>query len=172
VKLNALSTSLVKELSNAIDELEENEKVRVIIIKGSGKAFSAGADVNEFLSLTPFKAMIYSRRMHELFNKIQFLTKPVISCINGYALGGGLELAMSTDIRIASKASKFGQPEINLGLIPGAGGTQRFPRLLSSRRLELLFTGEMIDAEEALRLGLVDRVFDGEVLEEETRKQL
>lgn len=168
--LNTLDQELISDLSKALEIMEDDDRVRVILIKGDGRAFSAGADVKEFLNLTPFKAMIASRRLQELFNKIQFLVKPVIAVIHGYALGGGLELAMSCDIRIASKDARLGQPEINLGVIPGAGGSQRLPRLAKNKGAYLIFSGEMIDAEEAFRLGLVDFIVEPEKLEDEARK--
>ncbi len=169
-KLNAINEDMVKELNSLLDEIEEDDKVRVIIIQGSGKAFSAGADTSEFLKMTPIKAMISSRRLQELYNKIQFLTKPVISLINGYAIGGGLELAMSTDIRIASSNAQLGQPEINLGIIPGGGGTQRLPKISRKKALQLILTGENISAKEAEELGLVDEVVDPLELENEGKK--
>ncbi|MCE4621500.1 MAG: 3-hydroxyacyl-CoA dehydrogenase/enoyl-CoA hydratase family protein [Desulfurococcales archaeon] len=169
-KLNALSPKLLKELAEALDELEENDEVRVIVITGSGRAFSAGADVTAFMGVTPVKAMIFARRFQELTLKMEYYTKPIIIAINGYALGGGLELAMSGDIRIASETAMLGQPEINLGFIPGAGGTQRLARLVGpSKAKELIFTGDMIPASEAAKLGLVDRVVPPEKLEQEAR---
>jgi len=169
-KLNAINEDMVKELNELLDEIEEDDKIRVIIIQGSGRAFSAGADTSEFLKMTPIKAMIASRRLQELYNKIQFLTKPVISLINGYAIGGGLELAMSTDIRIASSNAQLGQPEINLGIIPGGGGTQRLPKLSKRKSLQLILTGENISAKEAEELGIVDEVVDPSELENEGKK--
>ncbi len=169
-KLNALSPTLLKELSNALDELEDRNDVRVIIIKGSGRAFSAGADVTAFAGVTPIQVLIFSRKFQELTLKIQYYSKPVIMAIHGYALGGGLELAMSGDIRIASEDAMLGQPEINLGFIPGAGGTQRLPRLAGiSRAKELIYTGDMIPAKEAYRIGLVDKVVPPERLDQEAR---
>lgn len=132
--------------------------------------FSAGADVTEFGSLTPVKAMIASRKFHEVFMKIQFLTKPVIAVINGLALGGGMELALSADFRVASKTAEMGQPEINLGLIPGGGGTQRLSRLSGRKGLELVLTGRRVKAEEAYRLGIVEFLAEPEELESEVRK--
>ena len=170
-KLNALTTDLLKELSNTLDELEEDEKIRVVVITGSGRAFSAGADVTAFMGITPFKAAIYSRRFQEITNKIEFFTKPVIMMLNGFTLGGGMELALSGDFRIASELAMLGQPEINLGIIPGAGGTQRMPRLIGvSKAKELIYTGDMIPASEALKIGLVDKVVPPEKLEDEVRK--
>ncbi|MEB3851973.1 MAG: 3-hydroxyacyl-CoA dehydrogenase/enoyl-CoA hydratase family protein [Desulfurococcales archaeon] len=169
-KLNALSPKLLRELGEALDELEERDDVRVVIITGSGRAFSAGADVTAFAGITPIQAAVFSRRFQELTLKIEYYTKPVIMALNGYTLGGGLELAMSGDIRIASETAMLGQPEINLGFIPGAGGTQRLPRIVGrSKAKELIFTGDMIPASEALKLGLVDKVVPPERLEQEAR---
>ncbi|MEB3788236.1 MAG: enoyl-CoA hydratase-related protein [Desulfurococcales archaeon] len=169
-KLNALSPKLLKELAQALDRLEDDDSVRVIILKGEGRAFSAGADVTAFAGVTPIEILKFSRRFQELTLKMQFLTKPVIVAIHGYALGGGLELAMSGDIRIASEDAMLGQPEINLGFIPGAGGTQRLPRLVGrSRAKEMIFTGDMIPAAEAAKIGLVDRVVPPERLDQEAR---
>lgn len=170
-KLNALTAELLKELSDTLDNIEEDSNIRVIIITGAGRAFSAGADVTQFMGITPFKAAIFSRRFQEVTNKIEYYTKPVIMMINGYALGGGMELALSGDFRFSSEIAMLGQPEINLGIIPGAGGTQRMPRLIGiSKAKEIIYTGEMILANEALKMGLVDRVFPPEKLEDETRK--
>lgn len=169
-KLNALSPQLLKELSEALDMLEDREDVRVVIIKGEGRAFSAGADVTAFAGVTPIDVAKFSRRFQELTLKMQFYTKPIIAAIHGYALGGGLELAMSADIRIASEDAMLGQPEINLGFIPGAGGTQRLPRLVGrGKAKELIFTGDMIPAREAEKLGLVEKVVPPERLEQEAR---
>jgi enoyl-CoA hydratase/3-hydroxyacyl-CoA dehydrogenase len=170
-KLNALTPQLLKELSDTLDELEEDENIRVVIMTGAGRAFSAGADVTQFMGVTPFKATIFSRRFQEVTNKIEYYTKPVIMMINGYSLGGGMELALSGDFRFASELAMLGQPEINLGIIPGAGGTQRMPRIVGlSKAKELIYTGDMIPASEAYKIGLVDRVYPPEKLEEETRK--
>ena len=169
-KLNALSPKLLKELSDALDELEDRDDVRVVIIKGEGRAFSAGADVTAFSGVTPIEVAKFSRRFQELTLKMQFYTKPIIAAVHGYALGGGLELAMSADIRIASEDAMLGQPEINLGFIPGAGGTQRLPRLVGrGRAKELIFTGDMIPAREAERIGLVEKVVPPERLDQEAR---
>ncbi len=162
---------MLKELNTILDEIEEDERIRVIILTGSGRAFSAGADVTGFMGVTPVKAAIFSRKFQEILSKIEYYTKPVIIAINGYALGGGLEMAMSGDIRIASETAQLGQPEINLGFIPGAGGTQRLSRLTgSSKAKEIIFTGDMISANEALKIGLVNNVVPPEKLEEETRR--
>lgn len=170
-RLNAINIDMLKELNMLLDMLEEDERIRVVILTGSGRAFSAGADVTGFMGVTPVKAAIFSRKFQEVLNKIEYYTKPVIIAINGYALGGGLEISMSGDIRIASETAQLGQPEINLGFIPGAGGTQRLPRLVGkSKAKEIIFTGDMIPASEALKIGLVDAVVPPEKLEDETRR--
>jgi len=170
-RLNAINIDMLKELNMLLDTLEEDERIRVIILTGSGRAFSAGADVTGFMGVTPVKAAIFSRKFQEVLNKIEYYTKPIIIAINGYALGGGLEMSMSGDIRIASETAQLGQPEINLGFIPGAGGTQRLPRIVGkSKAKEIIFTGDMIPASEALKIGLVDAVVPPEKLEDEARR--
>jgi len=159
--LNALSTPLLTELGQALGEAGKDDGVRVLIITGMGeKAFVAGADIKELEALASIpEAQAYLRRGQVIFNCIEGLGKPVIAAINGFALGGGCEMAMACSIRIASDKARFGQPEINLGIIPGYGGTQRLPRHIGKGpALELLLTGKMIDAQEALRLGLVNAV--------------
>ncbi|MGC9009175.1 MAG: 3-hydroxyacyl-CoA dehydrogenase/enoyl-CoA hydratase family protein [Sulfolobales archaeon] len=170
-RLNAINLDMLRELSKTLDDFEEDDRIRVVILTGSGRAFSAGADVTGFVGVTPIKAAIFSRKFQEILNKIEYYTKPVIVAINGYALGGGLEIAMSGDIRIASETAQLGQPEINLGIMPGAGGTQRLPRLIGkSKAKEIIFTGDMISANEALKLGLVDYVVPPEKLLDEARR--
>ena len=170
-KLNALSPKLLDELSSILDKIEEMDDIRVVVLTGVGRAFSAGADVNSFVGVTPFKAAIYSRKFQELTNKIEYYTKPVIIMINGFALGGGMELALSGDFRIASELAMVGQPEINLGIIPGAGGTQRLARLIGpSKAKEVIYSGDMYNAYEALKMGMVDKVVPPEFLEEYTRE--
>jgi enoyl-CoA hydratase/3-hydroxyacyl-CoA dehydrogenase len=169
-KLNAISPEMLEEISTALRELEADEGVRVIVVTGSGRAFSAGADVTAFTDVNPINSYIYSRRFQEILNMIERMPKPFIASINGYALGGGLELAMACDIRIASENAMLGQPEINLGLIPGAGGTQRLSKLVGrGRAKELIMLGEPIPAREAERIGLVNRVVPHDRLESETR---
>ncbi|WP_240938917.1 3-hydroxyacyl-CoA dehydrogenase/enoyl-CoA hydratase family protein [Metallosphaera hakonensis] len=168
-RYNAINGEMIREIDNALEKLEEKDEVRVIVVTGQGRVFSAGADVTEFGSLTPVRAMMASRKFHEVFMKIQFLTKPVIAAINGLALGGGLELALSADFRIASKSAEIGQPEISLGLIPGGGGTQRLSRL-SRRGLELILTGRRVKADEAQNLGIIDVVTEPEEVEAEVRR--
>jgi len=168
-KLNALDTKTRMELRDVVEEAEKS--VRVLIITGSGKAFAAGADINELLERDPVKALEATKLGTELFSRIEELEIPVIAAINGYALGGGCELAMACDIRIASNMAKFGQPEINLAIIPGAGGTQRLPRLVGiGVAKKLVLTGEIIDAQTALRIGLVDEVVEHEKLMERSKE--
>ncbi len=158
--LNALNRKTIEEIARAVDDIESDESVKVLIITGAGeRAFVAGADINEFVGIDVVTAKELSRNFQLLLNRIETLGKPVIAAINGLALGGGCELAMACDIRIASEKARLGQPEINLGIIPGAGGTQRLPRLVGiAKAKELIFTGDMIDAREAERIGLVNRV--------------
>lgn len=164
-KLNALDTKTRMELAEVVEEAEKS--VRVLIITGSGKAFAAGADINELLQRDPVKALEATKLGTDLFSRIEELEIPVIAAINGFALGGGCELAMACDMRIASEKAKFGQPEINLAIIPGAGGTQRLPRLVGlGMAKRLVLTGEIIDAQTALRIGLVDEVVEHEKLME------
>ena len=170
-KLNALTPGLLKNLGEALDKIEEIDTVRVVVIGGVGRAFSAGADVSSFMGVSPFKSMIYSRRFQELTNKIEYYTKPIIMMINGFCLGGGMEIALAGDFRYASELAMLGQPEINLGIIPGAAGTQRMARLIGiSKAKDLIYTGEMINASKALEIGLVDHVSPPERLEEDVRR--
>lgn len=159
--LNALSIATLHELDAILDELGADPAVGAIVLTGAGgKAFAAGADIGEFQDLASAgQAGQYAHLGQAVLNRIESLAKPVIAAINGYALGGGCELAMACDIRLAADTARFGQPEINLGIIPGFGGTQRLARLVGRGCAKLLcMTGEPIDAEEALRLGLVDRL--------------
>ena len=158
--LNALNSQTLRELSQAMDAAKADAEVRVVILTGAGdKSFVAGADINELAVMTPVGGREHARIGQRVFDQIERLGKPVIAAVNGFALGGGCELALACAIRIASEAARFGQPEINLGLIPGYAGSQRLPRLVGrGPALELLLTGDMIDAAEALRIGLVNRV--------------
>jgi enoyl-CoA hydratase len=169
-KYNALNDDMVAEISSAMDELGADDEVRAIVITGAGdNAFVSGADIGKLQELeTARDGSAYSRRGHVMTLKIENLPKPVIAAINGYALGGGLELAMACDIRIAAETANLGQPEMNLALSPGYGGTQRLPRLVGKGMAKLLIlTGDMIDAQEALRIGLVEKVVpQGEELNE------
>jgi len=159
-KLNALNKDVFTDLDVMLKEVEQNAGIRGVIITGAGqKAFVAGADISEFLGLHGSQGMDLARRGQEVFSRIEGCTKPVIAAVNGFALGGGCELAMACHMRIASENAKFGQPEVNLGLIPGYGGTQRLVQLIGKgRALELLMTAGMIDAATALQFGLVNHV--------------
>lgn len=159
--MNALNLEIRKEILWALDLAERDHSVRVLVLTGAGeKAFSAGADIRMFLTMTPFTAREYLKTSKGTSKRIESFPKPVIAAINGHAIGGGLELAMSCDILVASANAKFGQSEINVGLIPGVGGTQRLPRMIGIHRAkELVFTGDLLDSSEALRLGIVNHVF-------------
>jgi enoyl-CoA hydratase len=167
--MNALTWETLAELGDIVGEIVRNQEIRVAILTGSGtKAFVAGADIAMMREMAPMQAREMALRAHRIFAEIEQSAKPFIAAVNGYALGGGCELAMACDIRIAAETAKFGQPEVNLGILPGFGGSQRLPRLVGKgRALELILTGEMIDAQEALRIGLVNRVVaPGELLAE------
>lgn len=159
-KLNALSIKTVKELTDAFEKIARDKKVGVVILTGSGeRAFVAGADIPEFAKLKPDGARDYAIRGQKLLNLIERLGKPVIAAVNGYALGGGCEIAMACTMRIAANNALLGQPEVNLGLIPGYGGTQRLPRLVGKgRAYEMILSAKPIDALEAERIGLVNKV--------------
>ncbi|NWF89408.1 MAG: enoyl-CoA hydratase/isomerase family protein [Ignavibacteriaceae bacterium] len=160
-KLNSLDKLTLEELKHIFNSLNENDSILVIVITGTGeKAFAAGADISEISQLDMISAKSFSEKGQEVFYSIENMKKPVIAAVNGFALGGGCELALSCHIRIASENAKFGQPEVNLGLIPGYGGTQRLTRLINSgRSAEMILTGDVIDANEALRIGLVNHVY-------------
>ena len=158
--LNAINEETILEILSELDDAKRDENIRVVVITGAGdRAFSAGADIKMMKDADPVKARELSRLGHRLSHEIEELEKPVIAAINGYALGGGLELAMACDIRIASENARLGQPEINIGLFPGWGGTQRLPRFVGKGLAkEMIFTGKMIDVRVAERTGLVNRV--------------
>lgn len=164
--LNALNEETLRELEAALDEIAADREIRVVIITGAGeKAFVAGADIAFMQNLTPLEAKRFARLGQTVFSKIENLPQPVIAAINGYALGGGCELAMACDIRVASTRAKLGQPEVNLGLIPGFGGTQRLTRLVNPGiAKEILFTADTYDAEAAKQMGLVNHVVPPEEL--------
>lgn len=169
-KLNAINEQLMKDLRQAVDELVEDDQIRVIIITGLGKAFCAGADISQFKTLNGLTAWEFAKKGRELMDYIENLPKPTIAMINGYALGGGLELAMACDIRIAAEEAQVGLPEITLGIYPGFGGTQRLIRLIGKgKAMEMMMTGDRIPAREAERLGLVNKVVPLTELEKETR---
>lgn len=164
-KLNALNDATIAELGKAIDEARSRDDVGGVLLTGAGRAFVAGADISELESQSPLTAGRRARAGQQIFRRFETSPKPVVAAINGFALGGGCELAMACHVRIASEAAKLGQPEVKLGIVPGYGGTQRLPRLIGrGAALRLLLTGEMVGAADALRLGLVDQVVPGESL--------
>lgn len=167
-KLNSLSNKVIDELISLINEINQSKESKVVIITGSGdKSFIAGADIKEMSLMNKQQAIVYSNKGQELTQIIECSSIPFIAAINGFALGGGCEIALSCHLRYALKTAKFGQPEVSLGLIAGFGGTQRLPRLIGKgRALELLLTGKIISASEAYEIGLVNQVFDGNIIEE------
>ncbi len=174
-KLNALNKTVIEELSAAVDEVYNNAAMKCAILTGAGpKAFVAGADIAEFLTLGAEGGEALAKRGQEMvFDKIENCPKPIVAAVNGFALGGGCELAMACHFRLAGEGAKFGQPEVNLGLIPGYGGTQRLVQLVGKgKAMELMMTGHMIDANEAKQLGLVNHVTTAETLLEHTKKIL
>ncbi|MGE0461150.1 MAG: enoyl-CoA hydratase-related protein [Vicinamibacterales bacterium] len=158
--LNALNAATLGELETALHALQSDDEVRAIVLTGAGeKAFVAGADINELAVLTPAQGKEHARHGQRVFDRIEQLGKPVIAAINGFALGGGCELAMACTLRVAADTARLGQPEINLGIIPGYAGSQRLPRLVGKgRALEILLTGDMISAQRAYEIGLVNQV--------------
>jgi len=170
--LNALNEASLKELSDAIDKVAGDEDIRVLILTGAGdKSFVAGADITEFLKFNALKAKIFSEMGHGIVNKLQELPIPVLGAVNGFALGGGCEIVIACDFIYASENAMFGLPEINLGIIPGFGGTQRLPRLIGKNRAkEMIFTGKMIPAAEAQSMGLVNKVCAQDQLMDEVLK--
>lgn len=173
-KLNALNKDVFTDLNKALDEIESNAEIKSVIITGAGpKAFVAGADIAEFGGLNKEQAMALAKRGQDTFARIENSSKPIVAAVNGFALGGGCELAMACHFRIASDNAKFGQPEVNLGLIPGYGGTQRLVQLIGKgKAMELLMSANMVDATEAKQLGLVNHVTSPETLVEQTIKIL
>jgi enoyl-CoA hydratase len=160
-KLNALNAETVTELRTALEQVASDATIRAVILTGAGeKSFVAGADIAELSKMTPIGGIDVSRQGQDTFRFLETMRKPVIAAVDGFALGGGLELALACHFRVASEHAKFGLPEVKLGIIPGYGGTVRLPRVVGrGRALELILTGEMIDAQEAYRIGLVNRVF-------------
>ncbi|CAN5211356.1 enoyl-CoA hydratase-related protein [soil metagenome] len=173
-KLNALNEQTIREIGQAMDEIAARDDVRGVILTGTGaKAFVAGADIAELARMGPVDGIEVSRLGQRVFRAIELSRKPVIAAVNGFALGGGCELALACHLRIASDKARFALPEVKLGIIPGYGGTLRLPRIVGKgRALELMLTGEMIDAAEAHRIGLVNRVVPADQLEAEARKLL
>ena len=169
--LNALNTRFFQEMDAMIEKVSAIPEAKVMVITGEGKAFVAGADIAEMVNKSGAEGTAFSKIGQNTFSSLEKMEIPVIAAINGFALGGGLELAMGCDIRIASTKAKFGQPEVNLGLIPGYAGTQRLPRLVGKgEALLLLMTGDMIGAEDALRIGLVQKIAEPDQLMEEVMK--
>lgn len=168
---NAINEEFVKGLKNVIEYVKQNKSVRVIILTGKGKAFCAGADIKMFSESNAFQAKRVIEELGKALEEFEDLEVPIIAAVNGYALGGGCEIAMACDIIIASENASFGQPEINLGIIPGAGGTQRLARLVGWKKaMELCLTGERISAEEAAKLGLVNKVVPADKLLDEAKE--
>ena len=164
--MNALNTETLKELEHCLRSLDERDEVRVVLMTGRGRCFVAGADVKEMQGMSPEEAFHFSRLGHRVMDLIQEMGKPVIAVVNGFALGGGLELALSCDLIIASEKARLGLPEVNVGVFPGFGGTQRLSRLIGmSKAKEMIFTGEAVDSKRAYEIGLVNQVLpDGELL--------
>lgn len=163
--LNALNTAILKELNSAIESLREVKDLRVLIITGVGKAFVAGADIKEMSGLNAVSGKEFGRIGSDVFRAIETFDVPVIAAVNGFALGGGCELALACDIRVASENAKFGQPEVGLGIIPGFSGTQRLSKIIGEGNAkELIFTGDIIDVQQAYRVGLVNKIAPAEEL--------
>ncbi len=172
-KLNALNDAVMAELSDAVVEIASRDDIAGVIVTGAGKAFVAGADIGELAQQGAFDGKARSLRGQDVFRRLETCGKPVIAAVNGFALGGGCELAMACHLRVASEKAKFGQPEVKLGICPGYGGTQRLPRLVGKgRALDLILSGRMVDAAEALQMGLVNKVVPPDDLIPETDKML
>jgi enoyl-CoA hydratase len=169
-KLNALNRTVMAELGEAVEEVYRNPEIKAAIITGAGpKAFVAGADISQFVGLSKEEGMALAKKGQDIFFKIENCPKPIVAAVNGFALGGGCELAMACHFRLCSENAKFGQPEVNLGLIPGYGGTQRLTQLVGKgKSMELQMTGHLVDANEALQLRLVNHVTTSETLLERT----
>ncbi|MFT8314140.1 MAG: short-chain-enoyl-CoA hydratase [Clostridium sp.] len=168
--LNALNSETLTELDYVIDEIEKDDEVLAVVLTGAGKSFVAGADISEMKDKNVIEGRKFGILGNKVFRRLESLEKPVIAALNGFTLGGGNELALSADIRLASTKAKFGQPEVSLGITPGFGGTQRLARVIGiGAAKELIFTGKIINAEEAYRLGLVNKVVEPEALLEEAK---
>ena len=173
-KLNAINKQVMADIDKAVDEVYSNNKIRSVIITGSGsKAFVAGADITEFIGLTKDEGTALAKKGQDIFLKIENCSKPIVAAVNGFALGGGCELAMACHFRLCSDNAKFGQPEVNLGLIPGYGGTQRLTQLVGKgKAMEMMMSGAMINASEALQYGLVNYITSPEDLLSKTKEIL
>lgn len=168
--MNVLNSELLKELDKALEEVKKSEALG-LVVTGEGRAFVAGADIKEMMDMDSGEAKKFARRGQSVFRKLEKLSIPVIAAVNGFALGGGTELALACDVRIASSAAKFGQPEVALGVIPGFGGTQRLARLVGpGKAKELIFTGDIIGAQDALAIGLAQQLVDGYKMDENGEK--
>ena len=166
--LNALNTETIIDIGAAVDDIENDDSVKVAIITGEGRAFAAGADIAAMKDMYGLEGYSYSKIGHDVYRHIEKVKKPFIAAINGFAFGGGFEMTLACDIRIASTKAKFSMPEVGLGIIPGYGGTQRLPRLIGETKAkELIFTAKIIDADEAYRLGILNKVVEPEMLMEE-----
>ena len=163
--LNALNDQVLRDLDAVLDQVEENEEILVAVITGAGRSFVAGADIGQMSTLTAAEGKKFGALGNRIFLKLENLSKPTIAAVNGFALGGGCELSMACDIRVASEKAKFGQPEVGLGIIPGFGGTQRLPRIVgTANAMELILTAQTINAARALEIGLVSHVYAPEEL--------
>lgn len=163
--LNALSEIMVEELNRAMDEISSDKSIRVVLVTGAGKAFVAGADIADMKKMTPSEASEFARNTTKIYEKMERMDKVFIAVVNGYAMGGGCELALACDLRIASTKAVFGLPEVGLGILPGGGGTQRLPRLIGpAKAKELIFTAKSLRAEEAEKVGLTNATYDPEEL--------
>jgi len=171
--LNSLSVALLGELDAAASRIEREPEIRAAIVTGAGRAFAAGADIEEIARLDRDAGLAFARRGQAVFSRLERLEKPVVAAVNGFALGGGCELALACHVRIASSKAKFGQPEVKLGILPGFGGTQRLPRLVGrGKAIELILHGGHVSAEEALRIGLVNEVVEPDELLSRAKKWL
>jgi enoyl-CoA hydratase/carnithine racemase len=167
---NAINDKMISELGEVLSDIHKDPSTRVVIITGAGKAFQAGADIGELSRMNPLQILNWNQRLVQNLNALESMRQPVIAAINGFALGGGLELALACTIRVASDKAKMGLPEVKIGIIPGAGGTQRLPRLVGKGMAsEMVLTGEMIDAQTAFRIGLVNKVVPQEELMKTSR---
>ncbi|MBQ9933844.1 MAG: enoyl-CoA hydratase/isomerase family protein [Ruminiclostridium sp.] len=163
--LNALSSAVFADLTKALDVVEHDDEIYVVVITGAGRAFVAGADIGEMASMNVEEGLAFSELGNNLMMRVDLFSKPTIAAVNGFALGGGCELALAADIRIASEKAKFGQPEVGLGIIPGFGGTQRMARIIGTgAAMELIYTADTIDAKRALEIGMVQHVVPAEEL--------
>ncbi len=170
-KLNALNQQMTSEFKDALEQVKRNPEIRVLLLTGTGRAFIAGADISEFLKFGPLEARQFSAAAHEIGFLLEALEIPVIACVNGFALGGGLEMAMACDFIYAADSARLGQPEINLGIIPGFGGTQRLSRLVGKGTAkEMVLTGRLVDAAEAKTMGLAAQVFPADTFMAECHK--